>query len=508
MRYWANLVFLVCLLYITPQGAYAQKTGQVRLDSLIQLSQTMQDDTAKCRVLINISRGYIGIDVGKGIVYAQQLMVLSERLSWKEGVAIANCILGSHYIAKSDYPKALEYEMRSLQMGEQYNYTNVRIQALEYIAAVYALQRNYDKALQYQLIALKLTEGLTEKEGRRQNLSHIFGNVVFVYFKMHKYDEALNYAQKALKLSQEANDKKSIALNMGNIANVLQIKKEYAQALNYDNEALKLYEEIGDKYGAARNLGNIGGLYLYIVLDTEHVTATSAEIPGGKAARLALSIAYLQKAIDASKAMGYMDAAIDFTQNISEAYRQAGNYEAALKYAEEYYNIKDSLFSKAKAEKIKQLEDKQALDIKEKDIQLAQLEVAKKKNERVFYIAGICFLLLAAIVMLRYIRALSAEKTKSDDLAGSRQLLLQQKDVLMKEIHHRVKNNLEVISNLLELQATGLNDATAIAAMEVGQSRIRAIGLLHQKLYQEDDVTSIEFSGFVRELYTQVAEVF
>ncbi len=86
--------------------------------------------------------------------------------------------------------------------------------------------------------------------------------------------------------------------------------------------------------------------------------------------------------------------------------------------------------------------------------------------------------------------------------------LLDDKEMLIKEIHHRVKNNLEVISSLLELQSEGIDDAKAKAAVLEGQSRVQSIALIHHKLYRTDDVSSVEFKSFANDLFKQVSGVF
>jgi len=116
-------------------------------------------------------------------------------------------------------------------------------------------------------------------------------------------------------------------------------------------------------------------------------------------------------------------------------------------------------------------------------------------------------------------KKLAAEKNKLERVVNERtaQLkqslsaqaeLLTEKDVLMKEIHHRVKNNLQVISGLLELQSKSLTDETAKDALLEGRNRVRSMSLIHQNLYQFENISTIELKKFVSDLCSQVETVF
>jgi len=79
---------------------------------------------------------------------------------------------------------------------------------------------------------------------------------------------------------------------------------------------------------------------------------------------------------------------------------------------------------------------------------------------------------------------------------------------LLKEIHHRVKNNLQIISSLLNLQTKNIKDKSTLSAMADGQNRVMAMALIHQKLYQNSDISSIIFKDYTSQLLNQIAGLY
>ncbi len=93
-------------------------------------------------------------------------------------------------------------------------------------------------------------------------------------------------------------------------------------------------------------------------------------------------------------------------------------------------------------------------------------------------------------------RDISERKRVEDAVEAS----LREKEVLLQEIHHRVKNNMQIISSILSLEIGSLSDPEVRQALQVSQNRIRSMALVHEKLYQSDDLAGVDVAEYVSDL--------
>ena len=117
-------------------------------------------------------------------------------------------------------------------------------------------------------------------------------------------------------------------------------------------------------------------------------------------------------------------------------------------------------------------------------------------------------LALNGIAMASLARSGATSFEESVRLRFEANALLREKEILLKEVHHRVKNNLQMISSLFNLQAEFISDPGVLEIFRESQARIRAIATVHQRLYQSSDLSMVDVSGYLRALVVDLRRTF
>jgi two-component sensor histidine kinase len=95
-----------------------------------------------------------------------------------------------------------------------------------------------------------------------------------------------------------------------------------------------------------------------------------------------------------------------------------------------------------------------------------------------------------------------------EQVLGEKERLLEEKEWMLKEIHHRVRNNLQIVISLLNSQAAKLSDDSALSTIRESQHRVQAMALIHQKLYQSEQVARVEMASYINDLIVYLRDAY
>ncbi|UOE47011.1 sensor histidine kinase [Mucilaginibacter sp. SMC90] len=207
----------------------------------------------------------------------------------------------------------------------------------------------------------------------------------------------------------------------------------------------------------------------------------------------------------------------------------SGSYVSAIKHFEVHKRLDDSLFNAIKNKQIEELdisyktkENKQSIRLLQVQSKNQQAELQKVNMQRNITFGGVAMLIIIAGLAFNGYRhkqrsnqQLQLKQTEINNqnlslqkLLNEKDNLLDEKDWLLKEVHHRVKNNLQIVMSLLNTQSAFLKNNAALAAIRESQNRVQAIALIHQKLYSNSDVSYIDMSVYINELISYLADCY
>ena len=300
--------------------------------------------------------------------------------------------------------------------------------------------------------------------------------------------------------NEESNQTKALLLNGiidGNIGKSYVQLKEYEDAIPYLESAISTIKEFGKGTLPSETTEN----------------------------SLAISECYLQLA-NYSKATDYLsdDLQTNSTENLLQKnrllslyYDKTEDYQNAAFYLRRNLRIRDSIIGNESELRKQQLARVMSEERKLSQSMMAQqkLDLEKSRNEmrdqkRTSNLVLISFfftLLGFAGLVYAYLKSIKNQRLIAEQKYIIENSLVE-KDSLLKEIHHRVKNNLQMVSSLLSLQTKNTRSKAAIEALEEGKSRVKAMALIHQKLYQNEDLSVIEMQGYIESLINSVQSVY
>ena len=398
--------------------------------------------------------------------------------------------------------EALDYGLRAEEIINSYSLSDRFTYNTHYLSTIHVELGNYERAIE---LALQSTDEFKSQDPYANKANfHVLADA---YLSMHNYQRMDHYLGKWHALVKESDVRMDLGFAVYIMQEFYDIAGMYEKASFYQNEFYKFYAESGKEISHIPEHAfititgdspeeTIQKLLKYLPYHLENDRSVLITKTKRQLGRLYLDIGNPSKAVEyLEDATNNSDEAsienqIDALQGLSDAYSQTGQYEYALASANKYIALRDSFKNDQVLAQANELEVKYESEKKELQLELKETQIQAKNKWLLFSaIGGVIVLAFAGFVFFLYKKLRTSNHTLSKTLG--------EKETLLQEIHHRVKNNLQVISSLLSLQSKYVKDENAISALNEGQNRVESMALIHQNLYREDNISGVNMKSYI-----------
>ena len=489
--------------------------GQAHQDSLYQLISSAPTDTHKVWLYHDLAKAYRMISMDSVAQYMQKALALSRQLDFINGEIASLHRLSYSYQFKGDKPTERKLTIAARDLSIQHHRTRYLASIYNHLGSIYTYELKYDSAYH----ALVQAEAVHEKNGNPYDSWETKLYFYQLYAAQENFEKAKQSLEAAYRLTKEKGirmdlgwvlDKRvNLYFQMSDWENYASASEEYLQFLNeretsvqsnfyhrtlsanngYTNEQIiAILERLIPIHEARHNILSLAESYLVL----GHTKREMGD-PAG-------AISAYKKAIPITDKLSRKKVEAELYQFISALYEADGQYAKAYPYLQKYHDTIDSLNSVAVQKNLSELEVK--YETAKKDEALAQQQLVLEKtnqSKKMVSILAIGGILLAAVSLwFLYFKSKTNRllRTQKSTIESA----LNEKEILLKEIHHRVKNNLQVVSSLLNWQSKYIDDHKALESMQEGRNRVQSMALIHQNLYQTDNLTGIEVADYIEKL--------
>lgn len=369
-------------------------------------------------------------------------------------------------------------------------------------------------------ISIALSDSLDNQERVARNYLELSR----IYVKSQDSLKALNYAQKAQVLFKNLdltfydpitysrlteayllNAEYEKTIDAANTA-IVSFEQEYGKVKYTDLDYFHMYQYRGDAYlrlGADQSA--IDDYNYVLKLSNEHFNGLLNSIGHTSLGKIYRRQGNYEKALaELQKGEVYINTHKDettfFYEEMALTHEGLENYQEALKYQRR--NEASKLLELKQKNQSLRSELLAKYESREKDDQIALQQIQLEQKSKIQWlsigITGLSVLLLGGVLLVfrnnkrknLQLKLLNNDLTKRNS----------QNELLLKEIHHRVKNNLQTISSLLSLQSSHIENPEVLGAVANSRSRVQSMALIHQKLYQGENLAAVEMKDFLQTL--------
>ena len=500
----------------------------------IELAREMEDFAKLAEIELKLAKisSYDGIEMQR---HAQNALNY-----YSAQQDTANIIDATYQIAYSkqlqnDYDSTLFFAKEVVYLAEKSQNTVSVISGRLMLSSVHNHLGQYPESLQ----ELNRSKILAENTPNNKSvITDILNRESFIYYSLGEYDESADRISQIIEILKPEGDARKLNIWSNNLASVFSLcncvsfekrKAVLKESINYAKQAnftygkAFAYKHLADTYRDANQFDSTK-YYLEQIevllpeINKPDFTGLVSVAQGSYWANVGnnkRAISYFLKGYNIWKTLGKKKDQMDIALYLNNLYQKQKDYANAHKFLNTYVALKDSLFSEEKIREVKELElaydfrQKQMTDSLKNSERLLKSEyetTLQKRSKLMILFVGVAILIGAIIIYYGFIKQKKLSQLlqiKTDQVESE----LHQKELLLTEIHHRVKNNFQILSSLLELQAKGVDDQATKDLISEGKSRVRSMALIHNQLYDNDSLT-IHLAGYLQNLINEIQKSF
>lgn len=415
--------------------------------------------------------------------YLEKALKTALEINDSSQIATSLTYNGFMYQMKSYYKTAMDYYLQSIAYKEKL--PNKRGLAFSYnlVGKVYEFQGNYKKSLEYHQIALELRKKYTDS----LQVAHSLKNMGWSYLKDQQHEKSIAAFERSIELSKRYHHRRRISFGYNGLGSNYLALQQADTALAYFKKALVLSQQINIDFNVSQALVGCSNAYF------EKGDYKNAQQTAEQAVKVIGTHRYFDQLKDAYRIL----------YKVSEKQKRP---QPALDYFKKFQSISDSISNKETQTQIAEMELRFNAEKKERELAQLQGEMVENKrllegeknNRKLLYTAllGIgSILLIGSFFYRKNLRQKKRLKT-----------MVSEKNTLLKETNHRVKNSFQVVSGLLYLQSSTIKNEEASQAFNQAQNRINAMALLHQRLYKKDHLDGVNAKEYLENLVLDIIQ--
>ena len=480
-------------------------------DSLISLLTTIEDKQKRLDILLEITDLLNWEDLEKAKEYGFRALRLAEYLNDPIGKAFAMIEISHNYDSFMNKDSAIYYCHGAISIFKKHDHLPGIAQGELRLGYIAENEGDFAVATQHLYRALDLFEKAEDDHGTVK----AFIGLGKLFFKMDQFKEGIKITKRSESLfSDEFTD---------------EIKAYYHLVLGNNYKGAGMYDLALVHYNLCRQLAEVNKFNIDLIYTHTFMADIYQEQN-----QPALAREHYSKAIEYAKtykdrnlqtfpfigsgrlynregkyelAIEQFEAAMatkfdrvhnyyfhEIYRELSIAFSGLGKDSEALEHMTTYASLRDSFFTERSDRLRSEMQTKYETEKKEKAIQEKKIQLS----------LTLALLMLAVLGGIFFWRAFRAKKKMTKVLEERNE----EKEFLIKEIHHRVKNNLQILASLLNLQSDYIHDPEVVEVVTEGLNRVQTMGLIHQKLYTGNDLAAVDMKDYIFDLSKHLLETF